>query len=157
MHRSERPITILAGIAAIGAAGMLPSACLGRIWDVNVFNFDFSVNPIGQPIVDPTIELGDTVRWTLIQSPGGAFHDITSVIGIPEEFTSRRMTDIGQTFEHTFTHLGSWWYYCSPHGFDRGDGTAGGMAGVIHVVPGPGVCATALAAGMAIGMKRRRR
>ena len=30
---------------------------------VHVFNFDFSTNPQGQPIVDPTIHVGDTIHW----------------------------------------------------------------------------------------------
>jgi hypothetical protein len=36
-------------------------------------------------------------------------------------------------FEHTFSHVGRFWYYCLPHGFDLGNGTAGGMAGTITV------------------------
>ncbi len=52
--------------------------------------------------------------------------------------------DIRFTFDHAFTHVGTFWYYCQMHGFDNGDGTADGMAGTITMIPG-----AALLAGMA--------
>lgn len=97
---------------------------------VRVFNFDFSAAPSGPP-VDPVIQVGDTVRWVW----ENGFHDVTSVFGDTEEYASETTFDIGYTFEHTFTQPGVHHYYCSVHGFDNGDGTAGGMSGTVTVLP----------------------
>jgi hypothetical protein len=40
---------------------------------------------------------------------------------------------VGHHFQHDFSQVGRFWYYCLPHGFDRGNGTAGGMSGTITV------------------------
>ena len=95
---------------------------------VHVFNFDFSINPSGMPIMDATINLGDTIHW---QWDSG-FHSVTSVAGSVEAYNSGDL--FGGTFDHTFTHTGVFTYYCDLHGFDNGDGTAGGMVGTITVV-----------------------
>jgi len=99
---------------------------------VHVFSFDFSENPSGQPIVDPTIDLGDTVDWVW----DSGFHSTTSVAGLSESWDSGRHSPTF-SFDHTFSHVGVFPYYCSVHGFDNGDGTAGGMSGTITVVPEP--------------------
>jgi plastocyanin len=98
---------------------------------VHVFNFEFSINPIGQPIVDAVINVGDTVRWEF-EDEG---HSATSVSGIPEVWDSG-VLGAPASFEHTFTHVGTWHYYCQPHGVDLGNGTAAGMAGTITVRAG---------------------
>ena len=51
---------------------------------VHIFNFDFSANPKGQPILDPTINVGDTIHWVLDEG----FHSTTSVVGIAESWDS---------------------------------------------------------------------
>jgi plastocyanin len=100
---------------------------------VHIFNFDFSENPQGQPIVDPTIHVGDTVHWVWDQG----FHSTTSVAGIAETWNSGNQTGPGPTFDHTFTHVGTFAYFCDIHGQDNGNGTAGGMSGTITVVANP--------------------
>jgi len=118
---------------------------------VNVFNFDFSSNAPGQVILDPTINVGDTVQWVW----RSGFHSVTSVAGGLESFNSGNFAS-PHTFSHTFTQLGNFNYFCNIHGFDAGNGAAGGMSGRITVVPTPGPAA-AIALAVAAGMSRRRR
>ena len=75
-----------------------------------------------------TIQVGDTVHWVWI----GSDHSTTSVSGIAESWNSG-VNSAGFTFDHTFTKAGAFPYYCMIHGFDQGNGTAGGMSGVITV------------------------
>lgn len=96
-----------------------------------MFDFDFGNAATGVHI-DPTINLGDTVEWHWING----FHSVTSVSGIAESFNSQLQAP-NFTFQHTFTHTGTFWYYCTAHGFDLGGGTAGGMSGKVNVVPEP--------------------
>lgn len=66
------------------------------------------------------VEAGTTVRWTA-QTPG---HTIT-----PDghsEWERVEITEVGQTFEHTFDTPGTYDYFCEPH-------LALGMTGVIRV------------------------
>ena len=123
---------------AIAAAGLGP-AVRADVITVWVFDYDFSVNPPGQPIMDAVVNPGDTVRWHFLDSG----HSATSVPNIPEVFDSGYVGIVGTTFEHTFTHPGTWWYFCFPHGSALPNGTASGMAGTITVVPGPGALAAA--------------
>src|SRR5689334_1244147 len=51
---------------------------------VHVINFDFSTNPQGQPIVDPTINVGDTIHWVWDTD----FHSTTSVAQQAETWDS---------------------------------------------------------------------
>ena len=97
---------------------------------VHVFDFDFSINPSDMMVMDATIHLGDTVHW---QWDSG-FHSVTAVAGSLEQFNSGDQFQ-GASFDHTFTHAGTFVYYCNIHGFDNGDGTAGGMSGTITVLP----------------------
>jgi len=144
-------LALLSGVAAL--FGLASASASADIILVHIFNFDYSINPEGEPIEDPIINIGDTIRWILDEG----HHTVTSVQGIPEVFDSGMMTDKGQTFEHTFTNVGTWWYYCEPHGFDNGNGTASGMAGTVTVqVPEPSTV-VALAAGGLLLLKRRRR
>jgi plastocyanin len=85
-------------------------------------------NAFSQPSV--TIHPNDTIHW--VWDSGG--HSTTSVAGIAESWNSG-VHSPAFTFDHTFTHTGSFPYYCTIHGFDNGDGTAGGMSGTIIVTP----------------------
>jgi plastocyanin len=143
-----RPFVLL--IAAIGLL-TVPQAAGAAVVTVHVFSFDFSTNPSGQAIVDPTIKVGDTIRWVFDE--GG--HTTTSVAGIPEQWNSGFVNSGGQ-FTHTFTHVGNFEYYCQPHGFDAGGGNAEGMSGVIRVQPVPEPTGAAVLAAAA-ALRRRRR
>ncbi|MCI0675833.1 MAG: DNRLRE domain-containing protein [Phycisphaerales bacterium] len=112
------------------------SRAQAAVIDVYVYSFEFSINPEGQPVVDPVITVGDTIQW--IWQEGN--HTTTSVVGSIEQWNAD--IDSGSpTFQHTFTNTGTFWYYCIPHGFDNGDGTSGGMAGTVTVLaPGTGAC-----------------
>ncbi len=128
------PASILRLICATFVASAL--ACiasppaLAAVIDVYVFNFEFSVNPEGQSIVDPVITVGDTIRWI----HAGGNHTTTAVAGIPEQWNSP-ITSSVPVFQHTFTQIGTWHYYCIPHGVDNGNQTASGMAGIVTVLP----------------------
>ncbi len=123
--------------------GDRPRFAGAAVVDVHVINFDFSASAAG-PHFDPTINVGDTVHWIWDSS----FHSTTSVAGLAESWNSGVLS-AGRptvTFDHTFSQAGSFPYYCSLHGFDNGDGTAGGMAGVVHVnaVAEPASCLLAI-------------
>src|SRR5262245_43679199 len=79
---------------------------------VHIFNNDFSANVKGQPIVDPTINVGDTIHWVWDEG----FHSTTSVAGIAEQWDSGLSSTVGHTFDHTFTNVGTFAYYCTIHG-----------------------------------------
>jgi plastocyanin len=138
-------------LLSISAAILVGTRADAAIVVVHVFDMDFSVNPQGGPIVDPTINVGDTIRWQFDAS----LHTTTSVAGIPESWNSGSR-NLGETFDHTFTQIGSWQYYCMNHGFDMGGGMAGGMSGVVTVVPEP-ASMIALGAGALVVLRRRRR
>jgi plastocyanin len=78
-----------------------------------------------------TIHQGDTVEWVW----KGGFHNTTSVAGIAEQWSSPTTSTVDTTFDHTFTHVGTFAYCCSIHGSDNGNQTARGMSGTITVVP----------------------
>jgi plastocyanin len=88
---------------------------------VDVLNFKFSPANV-------TIQQGDTVHWVWQANN----HSSTSVAGIAEQWDSG-VNNTGFTFDHTFTHVGSFAYYCTRHGSDNGNGTASGMSGTVTV------------------------
>ena len=136
--------------ASLLALGFVAPCVRGETITVNVFSFDFSTGMPTDPIVDPIINVGDTVRWRFLS----AFHSSTSVFGIAEQWDSGFILAPDATYDHMFTHAGRFEYYCLPHGMDNGDGTAGGMSGVITVVPAPGAAGLLVVAGV---MSARRR
>jgi plastocyanin len=87
-----------------------------------------------------TIHAGDTVHWVWDASP----HSTTSVGGIAESWNSG-IHNAGFTFDHTFTNIGSFQYFCQIHGMDLGDGTASGMAGTVIVQPAVGATLRSIA------------
>ena len=89
--------------------------------NVDLVNFAFSPSAV-------TIHVGDTVHWVWKSN----FHSTTSVVGSAEQWDSG-VHNNGFTFDHTFTQTGTFSYYCVIHGFDNGDGTAGGMSGTVTV------------------------
>jgi hypothetical protein len=74
-----------------------------------------------------------------------------------ESWNSGDFSTVGHTYDHTFTHTGTFWYFCDIHGFDNGNQTAGGMAGTITVVPEPMTCTSLLIGAGALAARRRRR
>jgi plastocyanin len=75
-----------------------------------------------------TIKPGDTVHWVW----DGGLHSTTSVPGSAESWDSG-VNGAPFTFDHTFTHTGTFAYYCQIHGFLQPNGTVGGMSGTITV------------------------
>jgi surface protein len=59
-----------------------------------------------------TIEQGDTVEWTWIDT---GQHNIVNTANAVETFDSGLLQGIGTTFSHTFTEIGVNDYECSPH------------------------------------------
>jgi spore coat protein A, manganese oxidase len=130
MRRSIRSLVLT--VLMLAAAGRASASTV----IVYVYSFEFSINPQGQPVVDPVITVGDTIQW--VWQEGN--HTTTAVAGIAEQWDAP-ISSGSPTFSHTFTNVGEWHYYCQPHGFDNGDQTAGGMAGTVTVLgAGPGAC-----------------
>jgi plastocyanin len=111
----------------LGVESLEVRALLANV-TVHVFDFNFSTNPQGQPIVEPTIKVGDTIHWVW----DSGLHSTTSVAGIAESWNSG-LHSPSFSFDHTFTHVGVFAYYCSIHGSDAGNGKAGGMSGTVTV------------------------
>ena len=117
---------------------------------INTFDFDFSINRPGEPIMDAVVEPGTTVIWVLWDD----FHNTVACVGQAEYWDSPVMSTI-DAYEYVFTVPGVYNYYCSPHGSDNGDGTATGMTGTVTVLPAPSAT-VALAMAAVAGCRRRR-
>ena len=126
-----RPLR-LAGVTLVALAtlALAPRSADAGLVTVHIVNFDFTDTGIGGAHFDPIIHVGDTVEWVFDQG----FHSTTSVAGIAESWNSTAMAASGQTFDHTFTHVGTFEYYCVIHGADNGNGTASGMHGSVEVL-----------------------
>jgi len=136
-----------------------PATSAAAIVNLDVWSNDFGNFPTLTHI-DPTISLGDTVRWTF-QQPN---HNVITIAGQPQSFASPGAAGGGTidppgTFDFTFTIQGTYTYICNIHGFDAGGGLVFGMQGKIFVVPEPTLILTISAIGMAVGgcyVRRRR-
>jgi len=127
-RRSRRKRRRLGAGFLLGGESLEDRTLLATV-TVHVFNNDFSANVKGQPIVDPTINVGDTIHWVWDEG----LHSTTSVAGIAELWDSGVTSTVGHTFDHTFTKVGTFAYYCTIHGIDNGNGTASFMSGTITV------------------------
>src|SRR5262245_50964740 len=94
------------GMGFHGALELLEARALLAAVTVHVVNFAF--NP-----TNPTIHVNDTIHWVFDTSN----HSTTSVKGIAESWDSG-ILNAGATFDHTFTHAGTFAYYCTVHGSD---------------------------------------
>ena len=101
-----RDLVLLVGAMILSTA---PAAAQQTV-TIDVFNYDFGNAMTGQPI-DPTITVGDTVRWVWVDP----FHSTTSMMGQAESWDSG-VLDPPSTFSHTFTTVGTYDYFCSFHG-----------------------------------------
>lgn len=89
---------------------------------------DVTIAPNGAFVFSPsdvTIRPGDKVRWTWAED----FHSTTSgTPGMPNGLWNSGVLIQGAVFTHTFTNLGTFQYYCTPHG------ACCGMVGTVRVV-----------------------
>ena len=131
----RRWFSLVAAVATSALFDGSAPASAAKIVDVRITDFDFT-DSAGRHF-DPVIERGDAVRWFF----DFGHHGTTSVVGIAESWDSglHFATFPVLTFDHTFTNLGAFAYFCRAHGFDRFNGTAGGMSGVVTVVERPPV------------------
>jgi plastocyanin len=110
----------LLGLTIATLAAFYPTAAMSATVDVTVGNGGFFFSPSSV-----TIRPGDTVRWTF--SSGG--HSTTSGSpGMPNGLWDSGIRNQGAVFTHTFPALGTFPYYCTPHG------ACCGMVGTVRVV-----------------------
>ena len=99
--------------------------------------FNVTVGPDGQLIFMPssvTIHPGDQVKWTW----GSSGHSSTSGSpGMPNGIWDSGILNMGATFTHTFNSVGTFPYYCTPHG-----GCCGMVGTVVVVAASPTPTAT---------------
>jgi plastocyanin/type II secretory pathway pseudopilin PulG len=123
---------------------------------IDVYDFDFGNATLGTHI-DPTIHVGDTVHW--VWAPNSSRHSTTSVSGQLESWDSG-LNFPPFSFDHTFTHAGTFSYYCSLHGGEV-NGQAVGMSAMVIVQPVPEPASVLAVAGLAgasaWGYRRRAR
>jgi plastocyanin len=100
----------------VGSATVNPDS---TTFDVSVSNFQFTPANI-------TIDLGDTVRWTVVNG-------LHTVISDTNAWAPSGTLGPGNTFSVTFNTLGLFPYYCQFHGGPGGSG----MSGTVNVVPEP--------------------
>src|SRR5262249_30040029 len=111
---------------------------------VAVANFSFTPANV-------TIHERDSIERDFV----GGTHNAKSVVGSIDQFYSAVIP--AGSYPTQFLSPGTINYYCVPHGFDNFDGTAGGMAGSITVLPLPEPTAAMLLALPALWCVLRRR
>ncbi len=118
MKTSSRCLAVLVAIVVVVLA-FYPAVGSAATVTVTVGN--------GGPVFTPssvTIQPGDTVRWTWSTSG----HSSTSgTPGVPNGLWDSGILGQGATFTHTFNTVGSFPYYCTPHGL------CCGMTGTVTV------------------------
>jgi plastocyanin len=131
--RRPAPASFWRWVAAVTLLILGPgTAAAQQTVEVRVVDDDF-VSPTTGEHFNPTIRVGDTVHWVWQSFD---LHSSTSVAHIAESWNSGDH-GTGFTFDHTFTNVVNFDYYCDIHGFDNGNGTAGGMHGTVIVQPIP--------------------
>ena len=129
MKTSSRCLAVLVGIV-VGVLAFNPTVGSAATVTVTVGN--------GGPVFTPssvTIQPGDTVRWTWSAN----VHSSTSgTPGVPNGLWDSGILSQGATFTHTFNTVGSFPYYCTPHG------QCCGMTGMVTVTnpTGPPIVTT---------------
>jgi uncharacterized repeat protein (TIGR01451 family) len=118
-------------LVCVGCVSLVVATAGASTNVLEVFNDDFGTTPSTH--VDPTINIGDTVQW--VWSSGSIPHSTTAAAGQLENWDSGIHTT-PFSFDHTFTHAGTFNYFCAVHGFDAGGGQVGGMSGHV-IVTGP--------------------
>ena len=123
MRGSSRRLAVLVGIV-VAVLAFNPTVGSAATVTVTVGN--------GGPRFTPssvTIHPGDTVRWTWSTTP----HSSTSgTPGVPNGLWDSGILSQGATFTHTFNTVGSFPYYCRPHGL------CCGMTGMVTVTNSTG-------------------
>jgi len=123
---------VLAAVAGLALAVLVTTGGIGTAQAANA-----SVNVgDGGLVYTPNhvaVSVGESVTWTWV----GGFHDVQSNNGAFSSGTPQRAS--GQTFTHTFTTPGTFWFYCSVHAKvedanEQGQG-AGKMVGSVTVLP----------------------
>jgi plastocyanin len=116
-HRQRKPkVRRRPGLEYLENRGLLTTVT------VDVINFAFSPSTV-------SIHVGDTVEWVWQTDD----HSTTSVAGSAVSWDSG-VHNTGFTFSQAFNQAGTFNYYCKIHGFDNGNGTAGGMSGTVDVL-----------------------
>jgi plastocyanin len=102
-HRTALPV-----LAIFTFLAFYPTVAIGTTVNVTVGNGGFFFSPS-----TVTIRPGDTVQWTF--ASGG--HSTTSGNpGMPNGIWDSGIRNQGAVFNHTFNTVGSFPYYCTPHG-----------------------------------------
>lgn len=110
--RIMRALAALAAVAAITA--LAAGSALAAEEKVSIVGLEFQPPEI-------TVNVGDTITWEVTESIGSP-HSVTSgTLGdekLGDEFDSGPdgLQDVGETFEWTFEHAGTFPYFCTVHG-----------------------------------------
>ncbi len=133
-------------VSAVLVSCLLAAPAMGASQGVTIANFAYSPGTVN-------VAIGDTVTWTW--SGPDTNHSVTANAGQAESFNSDpggppTSADHlpGATFPHTFTHAGTFKYFCQVHSFMTGKVVVSGPGG-------PDVTAPAISALKASGSKRR--
>ncbi len=107
-------IALIVAAVAVGLAGAGPA--VAATTTVQVGQQNGGTAAIDQfNAASTTIAAGDTVHWAWFSNPFG--HQVVSYAqtgGVPN-WQSAVLTGAGQSFDHTFSTLGVFTYYCSIH------------------------------------------
>ena len=95
------------------------------------------------PNLDANILVGETIRWTWIDT---SIHTVTSTSG-PTSFDSGFIGGLGSTYSQMFTQEDMWDYVCAVHG--------GLVMGGVITVPEPGATLMLLSGGALLGLLYR--